>query len=961
MKIASVYIILITAVLSLPLSAQYYETGQDPANLKWMQIKTDHFNLIFPSTYGSKGPEFARYLDMAYADFETVFPQKKFRIPVIIHNYTTQSNGYVAWAPKRMELYPTPEQNSIPLDPHRQLTLHELTHVMQMESLNKGFTKGFSLFLGEQLPGAVSSLLPLWFLEGQAVFVESVLSESGRGRSAGFQKQVKAIAVEKGNMYSYDKTFSGSFKDFVPDHYRTGYQMVAWTQYKYDHQVWDKVLNLTANAPFVLNPVNLSLLQNIKLTKKGLFDQTFDTLAKTWTEETKNKNIPAYEMLNPSKGNDYINYYSPVKVYDNSIAAVKTSLKNPPEIVIISLDTRKEEKLQVPGFLYPYFISGSNGVLVWVETKTDPRWTNRNYSVIKIMDLKDRMIRQLSWKSRYLSAAVSPDGNTIAATENSVDDMNNLVLLNASTGDITRTIPVPGNAYLQRPQWSPDGKIIIFITLAEKGEGLLTYSIPDQKWEQIVEEHAVDYQSAFTRNDSIFYISSPSGTENIYLLTPDNEIRQITNSGFGATDLFPDGNRIYFSDYSSQGNNLCVTTINEVIQEQPHAAGEDFFIINSIKAPLTELLTVPGTKYVATRYRKWQHLFNFHSWMPFYADLESVKNDPRSIRPGLTILSQNHLSTLITSLGYEYSGQLHKFHSRLTWNGWYPVFESSIDYGDYPSINKMNTEVDDPVVVSPALSYKNTVSLPLRFYTGKFSQFVYPSISGTYLSNYIYDRDISAYDHGQTQLSGRFYFSNYFVSALRDIYPRWAQIIDLNFIFFPFDKQFYGSEISVRTSFYFPGILSNNVLRIRYENEFQNTRKFILGNQVNYPRSYKNITSEELSLFSVDYIAPLLYPDLNLISLVYLKRIRGSFFYDYGRGTNNYYRELINTRNYYHGYTETFSSYGAELLADFYLFRLPYMVSAGVQAAWQKDINTPFFEFLLNINVFGMNIGRQRL
>ncbi len=38
------------------------------------------------------------------------------------------------------------------------------------------------------------------------------------------------------------------------------------------------------------------------------------------------------------------------------------------------------------------------------------------------------------------------------------------------------------------------------------------------------------------------------------------------------------------------------------------------------------------------------------------------------------------------------------------------------------------------------------------------------------------------------------------------IYIRgWAQIIDLNFSFYPFDKDFYGSLTTLRTAFYLPG------------------------------------------------------------------------------------------------------------------------------------------------------------
>jgi hypothetical protein len=265
--------------------AQYYDTGQDPASLKWLQIKTGRFTVIYPEAYGSGGMVFAQSLEEAYSKLVSLFPERKFKIPVVIHNFSTQSNGYVAWAPRRMEIYPTPLQNTIPLEPERQLAIHELTHVFQMESLNRGFSKAMSLILGEQFTGIVASLLPLWYLEGNAVFAESALTESGRGRSPSFQKQLKAIAVEQGSMYKYDKIVNSSYKDYVPDHYQSGYQMVTWAMAKYDPQIWNKVLNYTAKQPFTINPVNISLSRSAGITKKSLFKETFDTLKTIWIKD----------------------------------------------------------------------------------------------------------------------------------------------------------------------------------------------------------------------------------------------------------------------------------------------------------------------------------------------------------------------------------------------------------------------------------------------------------------------------------------------------------------------------------------------------------------------------------------------------------------------------------------------------------------------------------------------------
>ena len=50
---------------------------------------------------------------------------------------------------------------------------------------------------------------------------------------------------------------------------------------------------------------------------------------------------------------------------------------------------------------------------------------------------------------------------------------------------------------------------------------------------------------------------------------------------------------------------------------------------------------------------------------------------------------------------------------------------------------------------------------------------------------------------------------------------------------------------------------------------------------------------------------------------------------DYASGVDN---------DYYHNYNETFRSFGVELLADFHIFRIPFMISGGIQSAW-KDMN----------------------
>jgi hypothetical protein len=563
-----------------------------------------------------------------------------------------------------------------------------------------------------------------------------------------------------------------------------------------------------------------------------------------------------------------------------------------------------------------------------------------------------------------MAATLSPDGKMIAASENSADNRNSLVLLSPAAGSVVLSIPSPGNALLQRPQWTVDGSKITVIYLTEAGEGIMTYTLADRSWKVLIEPARNDLQSAFLRNDSLFYISSISGTDNIYLLN-GSKISQVTRSRFGANDLSIRGSSIMFSDYTASGNDVCLLSSADIENNPYEYVRPVSYLIDRFKTSTGKgEETSPGS-YTPQPYRKWQHLFGFHSWMPFYADITTIQTDPFSLRPGVTLLSQNQLSTLISSFGYEYSSdKMHKFHSRITWKGWYPVFESQFDYNNRQLINKMNETVGwIPSPVNRGFSFNNNVYIPLSFSSGKFTQNLFPSFSIEYTNNYIYLKEKNIYDYGQTHMTGRFYFANYHRSAFRDIYPRWAQILDLSYTFAPFDKLLYGNEIGLKTAFYFPGFLPNNSIRIRFEIEKQKFERFLSSNRIHFPRSYSNILSGRLDFYSVDYSLPLLYPDLNISSFLYLTRIRAGLFYDYARGTDNFYLTIPNGNIPYTEIkgTETFKSFGTEILADFYLFRIPFPLTGGVQAAWKSFGEMPAFELILHIDIHGMTIGRSRM
>ncbi|MBZ0243324.1 MAG: hypothetical protein K8F24_08940, partial [Bacteroidales bacterium] len=214
-------------LMPLWLSAQYYLSGEDPASLRWKQINTNYFRIIYPQESALQAQKLARLLDQTYHASRLDIASPALRSDLILHNQSVISNASVAWAPRRLDFYTTPAQDGYAQDWFKQLATHELRHVAQISKLNQGFGRLLNIILGEQASaGLLGAFIPMWFMEGDAVTNETMLSFSGRGRDGIFLSKMRAQLLQKG-YYVYDKAYFGSYKDYTPNIYELGYYLVA--------------------------------------------------------------------------------------------------------------------------------------------------------------------------------------------------------------------------------------------------------------------------------------------------------------------------------------------------------------------------------------------------------------------------------------------------------------------------------------------------------------------------------------------------------------------------------------------------------------------------------------------------------------------------------------------------------------------------------------------------------------
>ena len=94
-------------------SAQFTSYGNDPFSVKWRQVSTQNFKLIYPAGMDSLAFSYGRALE-AYRPWNAlssgflIGENYASKMPVVLHGFSTINNGAVVWSPKRMMLFPVP-------------------------------------------------------------------------------------------------------------------------------------------------------------------------------------------------------------------------------------------------------------------------------------------------------------------------------------------------------------------------------------------------------------------------------------------------------------------------------------------------------------------------------------------------------------------------------------------------------------------------------------------------------------------------------------------------------------------------------------------------------------------------------------------------------------------------------------------------------------------------------------
>lgn len=968
-----IYLTLLVFLLgSISSRAQYYSVGNDPVSARWSQIRSEHFTVIYPTETDSLAREYLSMLEFHRPQaFESV-RVKGSRIPVVLHPYTTLSNGSVTWAPKRIDLFTSPDAYDGTSDSWiSQLTTHELRHQAQMEVYTKGVFKVLYYPLGECVSGLGAGLyIGRTYMEGDAVISETELLRGGRGRSAEFMRYYRMAAITDDDR-SYYRYQNGSYRYFTPNQYAFGYHMTSSARLKSgDYFFTGKYQQFGVD-----NWINLKLIfRPYKVmtgyTKHDHWDWGWMQMKSFWKDDLESRgHLTEGEILTNRERRLYSEYLSPVPVNDSlsrwfgDVIAIRKGLDESP--VLVSIGERGKENVICPFNILTSDLEYScEGRLYWTERLTAGGSTLEDYSVLRYLDLRKGTLHIYpDRRTKWFNPSVSPSGELIAVTEYPVGGSSYVVVIDSRTDEIVDRMEAPFKGQVKETAYM-GGSLYASVIV---GEGLGVYRYDSDGWCEISAPQNQSVSRLRSTDSLLYFCSDLDGVQNIYTLNPQGgKLTRITNSRYG-TDypyISPDNGDLFCSDFGVKG-------FSPIVIPRDSLTYVECSFDSPYKYPMAELLakqrreqshinpaaiSVPDfsdvEKYPSRKYSKAANLFHIHSWAPFYYNVDQILSITYDTFYSLASLgavaySQNTLGTAVAMVGYSAhpssapetaSGKkwFHSGHARFTYKT-IPYIEASVDFNDRYRIHYQGVDVSKEgsyyndttrcyITDSYPMYVKTSLRLyyPISFNSGGWNRSLIPQFSWGFSNDeYITLDGKSVSKH---QLAGGFSYSQIRPIAQSQVFPRWGFSLTAMHSSAPWCGRTYGHLEYLHSYFYLPGITRTQGLKIAlsWQKQYVDDRQYLLTSLASMPKGYQySSPTKNYRKLEVAYVIPVYLGDIHLgwDFGLYFKRLRMLPFYEYavdiGRDGNKRY----------------FPSCGCDFLLDFKLLPIPAQISAGVRYA----------------------------
>lgn len=962
---------LLTAALLLAASfqtgAQFYSDGADPGGLKWKELNSRHYRVIYPDFADSLAAGYAGKLEKLWS----VQGGSARRIPVILHTQSAISNGSVVWAPSRIELHTTPDcfsPGSVRWADH--LIIHEARHVSQMQpGYDRKYTLGRVLF-GELFTSAMVALYqgPA-FMEGDAVTAETALTKAGRGRQASFLEYYRAC-FEQGDFRNYWRWRYGSNKFYTPDYYRAGYLQIAGIRALYDvPDLTGRYYRRMIDKPlFPIGNFNKTVKEASGRDFKTAWSEVCDSLAAEWAADRAERG-PFPEMRRITEDHRRFTSYGKTALLNGKLYAVREGLDRAAELVEIDAQGKVSTLHKIGGEISELNADPIRGRIVWTETVSDPRWEHKSWSVVKYFGLDDK-VHTLTKRTRYWQVCCSDVSKKYAAIEYSTSGSSTVVILNPEDGSVTERYPAPEGLEPTDLCWL--GEKLYTTAIDSAGTGIFD---PLKGYEKVFDGGCSTISELKPYGEErLAFVCDKSGTTQVYSYDFDKKVcSKLTNTPNGCSDFTILKDSIYLSTLSPSGKNIFVTQVDNIVDNSNFNELKLSFIASCIseqeKSKFDSLNRkisfLEGRDYTVRRYSKLGHLLRFHSWAPVYVDYDAIESLSfsslgSSAGLGASLFFQNDLGTSKGYLGYHAAPGKerwnHSGHLKFTYEGWYPVFELSASLNerektqyqltreikdDYYLFKIVNSPTEKPLLAGSIKTY-----IPLKFNSDGLFRGIVPTLTWTVTNDVL-----STWEDPSPRLMNRLTGSlrAYIIQKTPSscIYPRLGFGVEGGFNFRPGLTDVFAGNSYLYAYAYLPGLLRTHGIKLSamYEGHF-GSGMFCESYLSIAPRGFtaqealsKMARYETQAKFTVDYALPFANVDWSfLCPVAYIRNFELFLHADY-----SYMSSAKANADYLY-------SAGADVNAVLgNLLWIPYTTRIGCTFDWKSD-NTPYWGLNFSID-----------
>ncbi len=941
---------------ALRVSAQYYTWGAD-APMKWSEIRTPEVRVIYPDTARRIAEQTFFYLRHLHRQIGYGFSYGPMQVPVVLHPQNFQSNGLTMYLPKRIELLTTPDAESYALPWIKQLAVHEYRHAVQFNNLNRGLFRILRYAVGQQSPTVGLLCMPAWAMEGDAVMAETQAAPFGRALQPSFTMGYRAMeGVGRGRNGRWrrnpDKWFCGSYRDYIPDHYRLGYQINTYAERRYGEPIWNKVVHYAVRNPYLIATTHVGLKRYYGTTVNRLFRETFDALQTHW-DSIPTPPQSARPLVTLPEGN-YTTYQWPIALGDTAIIAVKSDFDRPTRLVRYDRRTGREELVARTGVLSSRPTRCGSRIW-WSEYRASLLFDERVNSKLCYLDLPEGRPRTVD-RIRNALYPAGVDDTRIAWAEYDCSGRYSIAIGDGRRAE--QRFALPADKEIHGLCW--ENRTAALYALITDDSGMWIARLTDEGVLQPVTAGSPTTLSDLSAADGKLYFGSiASGRDEVHALdlATGREYR-LTRSTYGAFDgaPLPAGDSVAVTLYGRRGYALALQSLAEAEETAPAALPVNLFNPPLQPWPLPKLDTLRFTaeeaaeqqaRHPKRRYHKALHAFNIHSWAPVAFDpFEAVDEHCVDLNFGATLLSQNLLSNTEAFASYGWNrDEGSMVRAGLFCSGWGVRLGFRFDYGGDRLVYRLSSP--DPegretlYQPLPAFAHHRAIevsaSLPLLFQRGYHTRQLTLSAAWNYSNGRVADLgairwneqggidnlDQIGYRSGLHKLTAGIAFSDQVRLAHRDFAPRFGYRLQLLGSMDPTNDDF-SKLLAVHGSLYLPGVAPHHSLQLTaaWQNLYGGAR-FAPGYR---PLSYRSsaliptgfassaITADRYRAVGADYQLPIAYPDGGICSVLYLKRIRLNIGGQWAAFRVPHGKRMIDRELW---------SVGGDLIVDFNLFRMP--------------------------------------